>query len=190
MGTRFLYLVRHCQYHTDEGAPKHGSLTALGKRQARRVAPRLACLDLHVLHHSDMARAVETAEIIARELPATIPLRPSALLREGIPTAPVAWRPGFAPAEARRDRARIEKAYARYFLPTTGADRHEVLVAHANIIRYLVRRSMGDPIGKWAAMDITQGSLTVLAVVSASHPARLMSFNDVGHLPRDMCTFL
>ena len=93
MGTRVLYLVRHGQYHTAEDSPKYGQLTPLGRRQAQRVGKRLASVEFDVLHHSDMARAVETAALIARELPATLPTRSSRLLREGIPTAPVPGLP-------------------------------------------------------------------------------------------------
>jgi broad specificity phosphatase PhoE len=190
MGKRFLYLVRHGHYHTDRDSAKYGKLTALGRRQAKRLGKRLASIDLDVMHHSDVLRAVETAEIIANELAVKIPTRTSKLLREGVPSAPVPWLPHFTRAEARKDRARMDAAYDRYFKPPRSGQRHELLVAHANIIRYLVRRALGDPIGKWAHMNVTQGGLTVIAVGPTSRRAMLMSFNDVGHLPPKMRTFL
>jgi broad specificity phosphatase PhoE len=190
MGMRFLYLVRHGHYHMEKDSAKYGKLTALGRRQAKRVGKRLASVDLDVIHHSDMLRAVETAEIIADELPVEIPTRSSKLLREGVPTLPVPWLPHFTRAEARQDRARMDAAYDRYFKSPRSGQRHELLVAHANIIRYLVRRAMKDPVGKWGYMNLTQGGLTVLAVGPTSYRAMLMSFNDVGHLPPQMRTFL
>jgi broad specificity phosphatase PhoE len=63
-------------------------------------------------------------------------------------------------------------------------------VAHANIIRYFISRALGDSVVRWARISLLQGSLSVIAVGPGSARPRLMSFNDVGHLPRRMCTFL
>jgi serine/threonine-protein phosphatase PGAM5 len=189
MGTRILYLVRHGHYHTEKDAAKYGRLTTLGRRQAKRVGRRLASVHLHVMHHSDMLRAAETAEIIAGELDTTIPIKSSKLLREGVPTVPCAWLPNLTRAEARQHRARMDAAYDRYFKPPRNGQREELLVAHANIIRYFISRAMGDSITRWASISLTLGSLTVMAV-GPSGRAMLMSFNDVGHLPPKMRTFL
>lgn len=188
MATRLLYLVRHGQYHMEDGSPKYGTLTPLGRQQARRIGKRLASIEFDVMHHSDMPRAAETAKIIAQELGAKIPMRSSRLLREGIPSAPVPWFPDHTRADARQARARMDAAFERYF-KRSRAERHELLVAHGNIIRYLVRRAMCDPVGKWLEMNITQCGLTVLAIGSRSRRATLMSFNDVGHLPPKLRTF-
>lgn len=190
MGLRLLYLVRHGQYHTQEDSPKYGQLTPLGRRQARRLGKRLASVEFDVMHHSDMARATETAAVIAKELPAKLPTRSSKLLREGIPTAPVPGVPNHTRAEARRVRIRMDAAFERYFRRPRSGDRYELLVAHGNIIRYLVRRAMGDPIAKWTRMNITQCGLTVIAIGPRRGRVVLMSFNDVGHLPPKMRTFL
>jgi broad specificity phosphatase PhoE len=190
MGTRVLYLVRHGQYHMEEGSPKYGQLTPLGRRQARRVGKRLASVEFDVMHHSDMARAVETASVIAEELPAKLRTRSSRLLREGIPTAPVPGVPNHTRADARQARARMDAAFARYFKRARSGERHELLVAHGNIIRYLVRRALGDPIANWVRMNITQCGLTVIAIGPRRGRVVLMSFNDVGHLPPKMRTFL
>ena len=190
MGTRVLYLVRHGQYHTEEASPRYGQLTPLGRQQARRVGKRLASIEFDVMHHSDMARAVETAALIARELPAGLPTRSSKLLREGIPTAPVPWLPNHTRADARQARIRMDAAFERYFKRARSGERHELLVAHGNIIRYLVRRAMGDPIANWLRMNITQCGLTVITLGPRRGRVVLMSFNDVGHLAPKMRTFL
>jgi broad specificity phosphatase PhoE len=173
----------------ERGAAKYGKLTALGRRQAKRVGRRLASVDFHVMHHSDMLRAVETAEVIAGERDVAVPIKSSKLLREGVPTVPCPWLPNLTRAEARQDRARMDAAYDRYFKPSRGGQREELLVAHANIIRYFISRAMGDSVAKWACLALTQGSLTVIAV-GISGRALLVSFNDVGHLPPKMRTFL
>jgi broad specificity phosphatase PhoE len=169
---------------------KYGTLTALGRRQAKRVGRRLASVGFRVMHHSDMLRAVETAEIIASELDIAIPIRPSKLLREGVPTLPCPWLPNLTRAQARQHRARMDAAYDRYFKPPRSGQREELVVAHANIIRYFVSRALGDSVAKWARVSLTQGSVTVIAVGPVSGRAMLMSFNDVGHLAPNMCTFL
>jgi broad specificity phosphatase PhoE len=173
----------------DADTAKYGKLTALGRRQAKRVGKRLASLDLHMMHHSDMLRAAETAELIASELGMRIPIRSSKVLREGVPTVPCAWLPNLTRAEARQHRARMDAAYDRYFKPHRGGQREEVLVAHANIIRYFVSRAMGDSVAKWARISLTQGSLTVMSIAPSGR-ALLTSFNDVGHLPPELQTFL
>jgi broad specificity phosphatase PhoE len=190
MGTRVLYLVRHGQFFTEEGSAKYGSLTPLGRRQAKRLGKRLASIEFAVLHHSDMPRARETAEIIASELGSELPIRSSRLLREGIPTAPVPWIPNHTRADARKVRARMDAAFARHFKRPRSGERHELLVAHGNLIRYFVRRALGDPIAKWLRMNITQCGLTVIVVGPRRGRVVLMSFNDVGHLPPKMRTFL
>jgi serine/threonine-protein phosphatase PGAM5 len=190
MAMRILYLVRHGHYYADRGTMKYGKLTALGKRQSKRVGRRLASLDLHAVHHSDMLRAAETAGIIAGELGMAIPIKSSKLLREGVPTVPCPWLPTLTRAEALRDRARMDAAYERYFKPPRHGQREELLVAHANIIRYFVSRAMGDSVVKWARVRLMQCSLTVIAVGPTPGRAMLMSFNDVGHLPQRMHTFL
>jgi serine/threonine-protein phosphatase PGAM5 len=190
MGLRILYLVRHGHYHTESDTANYGKLTALGRRQAKRVGKRLASVDLNVMHHSDMLRAVETAEIIATERNMAIPIKSSKLLREGVPTVPCPWLPNLTRAEARQHRARMDAAYDLYFKPPRSGHREELLVAHANIIRYFVSRAMGDSVVKWARVSLTQASLTVIAVGPTPGRAMLMSFNDVGHLPPKMRTFL
>jgi broad specificity phosphatase PhoE len=190
MGTRVLYLVRHGQYHMEEESPSYGTLTPLGRRQAKRIGKRLAPIEFDVLHHSDTPRAAETADVIAKELPARLPTRSSRLLREGIPTAPVPGVPHHTRAEARQVRARMDAAFERYFKRPRSGERHELLVAHGNIIRYLVRRALGDSIAKWLKLNVTQCGLTVIVVGPRRGRVVLMSFNDVGHLPPKMRTFL
>jgi broad specificity phosphatase PhoE len=65
-----------------------------------------------------------------------------------------------------------------------------VVVAHANIIRCFISRAMGDSVVKWARLTLTQGSLTVMTLGPTVGRVLLVSYNDVGHLPPKMCTFL
>jgi broad specificity phosphatase PhoE len=187
MGTRTLYLIRHAQY--ERGTPSSNeALTALGRRQAARLARRLSSIEFAGLIHSDLPRAVETADILAHHLPA-LPRRSTRLLREGIPTIPPTLPRALRPhrAAVARARDRMERAFER-FVCSSRAGRNELVVAHGNLIRYLIRRALGDSARDWWRLEIQQCSLSILRITSER--CALLGFNDVGHLPGSMQTYL
>jgi len=62
-----IHLVRHAQALNDDGVDTHGpELTLLGHRQARRLAKRLSRERYAAIYCSDLTRARQTAEAIAR----------------------------------------------------------------------------------------------------------------------------
>src|SRR5262245_25278384 len=163
MATRSLYLVRHGQYEDVSTPPaeEDGPLAATGREQARLTARRLQAFPLQVIHHSDLQRARETAAIIADQFPG-LPLRASPLLRECIPHVPerAALSPSFRRLFARlpgevleQGRAQAEAAFAAYFKPARGTDRHELVVSSGNLIRYFMCRVLGAPPGAWWKAD-------------------------------------
>jgi serine/threonine-protein phosphatase PGAM5 len=185
MGTRMLILVRHGQYYGDETHSRYGALTSVGREQARRTARRLADFPVDVVHVSTMPRAIETARLI-RHRRGRVPVRPSHLLREGIPM----WAPGLTSqhrANMIRTRKRIDRAFAKYFRPTRGPDRCEVLVCHGNITRYLLRLAIGDPPSRWWRYWPLHCSLSMV-LVPPDRTNRIVCINDVGHLPRRLQT--
>lgn len=122
-----------------------------------------------ILYHSTMPRAVETAKLISESLPG-VPVKSCDLMREGAPIRPdpptsTTWRPEeyvstlilkgakellfysftcISPSEEFfRDSVRIEAAFRKYIHrapPSQKEDSTEVLVFHANVIRYFVCR--------------------------------------------------
>jgi broad specificity phosphatase PhoE len=84
--TTRLYLIRHADvenphailYGHLDGFP----LSALGRAQAVALGDRLRNAGLARIVHSPLARAVETAQLIAGELNPQVPLEPDAELRE------------------------------------------------------------------------------------------------------------
>ena len=184
-GTHYLYLVRHGTYDPDRNAgdPAGNGLNALGHEQARLVGARLAGLPIRpaVLVSSPLRRARETAEDIGRALGMTPTV--DALLRECTPTSD---RPDYMKNHTAEDIAACDSslalAWAKYVVPAPGADRHEVIVCHANVIRWFVSRVVGGDPAHWSAMEIANGSITIIAVL-ADGTARLVTFSDVGHLP-------
>jgi serine/threonine-protein phosphatase PGAM5 len=190
-GMRTLYLVRHGLY--DENDPR-GAFTGMelveaGRAQARAVASRLAGLPAHVdaIYSSDMTRARQTAEIIAAALPGRVPRAFHDLSECTPPTPRQDIMKNLRPGEADSCAMQMDSAFAHYFRPSPTADSVEVLVCHGNVIRYLVCRALGVDRMVWLSMGITNCSLTVIQV-RPDGTMRLLSFNDVGHLPLELQT--
>ena len=186
--TRVLFLVRHGQYLSGIEGQRDEVLTPLGQRQAERLGKRLAPIPFSSIWQSDMPRAVQTAEILASFLPHLTP-RTSRLLREGIPSVAPHFGAEYRPPRAQMlaTRQRMDRAFERFVRPSS-TDRIELIVAHGNIIRYLIRRTLDDAPQRWWQMDILQCGLSIIRVTKARRV--LSSFNDAGHLPPKMQTYL
>ncbi|MBI5876368.1 MAG: histidine phosphatase family protein [Chloroflexi bacterium] len=189
---RTLYLVRHGNYIPEQDSPDDlaNGLTALGRRQAKLAAKRLARLPIAAIHHSDLRRAAETAQIISAALP-DVPCRATRMLRECLPGMPAGMDESFAdvPADELADGvAQIDAVFARYFKPSRG-ERHEIIVAHGNLIRALVLRALGAPGELWMNLDIHQCGISIVQIVPTGE-AQLLAHNDTGHLPPNLLTFI
>lgn len=179
---RHLYFVRHGQYEHVEGV-FGGVLTALGRKQVRRTGKRLAELPIPAVFASDLARAVESAELIADALDVRR-VRIDSILREQIATAVPGMR---VPLQKRRDaRKRLDEIDSKFFAPSRRL-RHDIVVCHGNLIRELVCRSLGVRLTAWINMDVHNGGITHLSV-RADGRVRLVGFNDIGHLPNSLHT--
>jgi serine/threonine-protein phosphatase PGAM5 len=190
-GTRTLYLIRHGEY--DQADPRDEEvgrgLVPLGREQSKVVGRRLARMPEAVtaLHASTMTRARETAEIVGREL--HLAPQPDPDLRECTPpTTREDILKTLEPGEADSCRTRIERAVARYFSPSPAGDVHEVLVCHGNVIRWFVCRALGVDPTAWGNMSIANASVTVIRVLPDGR-TRLVSYDDVGHLPTKLRTY-
>ncbi len=191
-GNRTIYLVRHGVYEKlDARDPEGGgSLVDLGREQARRVGARLAQLPLHPLaiRSSTMNRARETAAIIVQSLPK---LEPRAE-RDLCECTPPPARSDSASREKAQEleacRQQLDRAFERYFRATLGPDTAEVMVCHGNVIRYFVCRAMGVDPRAWVKLRIAHCSITTIEV-QPDGASRVVSFDDVGHLPTSMVTF-
>jgi serine/threonine-protein phosphatase PGAM5 len=227
--TRHIILVRHGQY--DETHKEDGKriLTPLGRRQAIKTGQRLAILarggmggmderfdapcKIKAIHQSDMARAKETALLIASWLPDVPVVDPDPNLNEGIPAPMIPLRPDVPNVEQAvdADRDRIEEAFQKYIhrsetTPSSlslspeesnkdgTADKNqveqefEIIVCHGNVIRYFFCRALQLPPEAWLRLSVFNCSLTYLMI----HPngyvqARMLG--DVGHLDYDDTTF-
>jgi serine/threonine-protein phosphatase PGAM5 len=186
LGERLLLLVRHAQYHSNADHESYGSLTLLGKRQAARTAKRLGDYSIHSVTSSTSPRALETTELFCSALGKPRFSR-TPLLVEGIPWPFLGISPDQMSGMA-EDRARMDEAFARYFRPSR-QDRCELFVCHGNIIRYLLRRALDDDASRWSSLQILNCSLSIVCI-RRDGARKLLAFNDAGHLPRKMQTYL
>ena len=96
-GVREVWLIRHADAYSGLGSLAEGTvdppLSELGRAQAERLAARLAPVPLHAIWSSDLRRASETAEALARGRPLTV--RADARLRE----VRTFWDDGVEPEE-------------------------------------------------------------------------------------------
>ncbi|CAL8249399.1 unnamed protein product [Merluccius merluccius] len=191
--TRNILLIRHSQYNLSGNGDKEKVLTPLGREQAELTGQRLAALGLkyETLVHSSMSRATETANIISKHLQ-EVELVSCDLLREGAPIEPVPpvthWKPDAV--QYHEDGARIEAAFRRYIHRADAKqkeDSYEIIVCHANVIRYFVCRALQFPPEGWLRMGLNNGSITWLTVRPSGRVA-LRTLGDSGFMPVDKLT--
>ena len=191
--SRHLILIRHGQYNLSGSSDQERSLTSLGRSQAEMTGLRLAELSLPYTHilHSDMTRAVQTAGIIAQQLPQVKVLPSDGILREGAPIKPEpkvdSWKPD---TYYMTDGARIEAAFRKYFHraePSQEKDSYEIVVCHANVIRYFLCRALQFPPEAWLRISLKHASLTVLTIRPDSRVS-VKCLGEAGHLKPEMLT--
>jgi len=186
---RNIFLIRHGQYHL-ESDKKH--LTDLGREQATLLGKRLASMDqkFDSLVMSTMCRATETANLILEELP--VPFKSDSILEEGLPypTEPPIER-ALTTKQFVTDGTRIEAAFRKYIHRASvkqKKDSWELIVCHANVIRYFVCRIMQVGPEAWLRLSLGNCSVTWLAI----HPNGTISIRvigDIGHFPKGKISF-
>lgn len=192
MAKRFLYLIRHGQY--DSAANDHlgGSLNDLGRQQAACTAQALRHLPVSAIHCSSLRRAVQTADIIAAAFEGVLP-QTTERLWECIPTIPPRLTHYFSGRNALNDEAladckcKLDEFYEAHFKPARGEEKHELVVCHGNVIRYLVSRVMEAPPDTWATMLVHNCGISRI-VIESERKRFVVSHNDFGHLPLELQT--
>ncbi len=184
---RYLYLIRHGSYRSGNG------LSELGMQQSSFVREYFRDITVSAIHCSILQRAVETAEIIRTGFP-NLELQATRLLNESIPTVPEAMReyvtesrPDLTPEKLAENRERADRAFEKFFQPSPAQDLHEVIVSHGNLIRYLVCRALDVDTDAWRHMRPYHCGISRFAI-NKSHGCVMISFNEMGHIPRDLWT--
>jgi serine/threonine-protein phosphatase PGAM5 len=180
-------LVRHAQYSRN---PE--KLTPLGLKQAKLTARTLKGVKADQLTSSTMPRAIQTAQIIGKNLKLKISTKD--LFRESsLPIRNQDFEKVYGTKLSAGERRQIrgensknqitaERAFKTLFKKAGSKNQTLVLVSHGNVIRYWVCRALGIDIRKWFLMDIYQCSITTIQV----HPdgeIKILGFSDVGHIP-------
>jgi len=209
MATKTIYLIRHGQYyqikHPSPGVDetridplddeaehqRDGGLTPAGVQQAEWTAQRLQPLPIDCIYTSTLPRAMQTAAIIGEGQVDIVP-QAHRNLWECIPHVPARfadWAKRFPAARLQRDQEQAATAFATYFQPNhDSADRHEIIVCHGNLIRYLVCRALQVPLDAWVNMDTHNGGISIIQI-QPDGACLLIAFNDTGHLPCHLLTF-
>jgi broad specificity phosphatase PhoE len=200
-----LLLVRHGETawnREQRWQGQHGEpLSPEGRAEARALAARVAAEEPVALYSSDLPRASETAEEIAR----VTGLEPifDARWREvdvgewlGLTPEEVqtrhpdgyarwldggtGWREGETyPEMAERALAAVREIAARH----AGADKPVVCVTHGGVIRAILMDVVGMPAS--SRRLLATGPTATISAIDARAPVwRLGSYNDAGHLPR------
>ena len=138
--------------------------------------------------HSTLIRAIESCSIILNYLPKDITKKFDDDLCEGLPYVPIPRRQSLSVA---KDYDRIESAFKTYFHRADTeqkSDSHEIIVCHANVIRYFVCRALQVPPAAWLRMSLFHGSVTQISIRATGHVS-LKRFSDIGFMPRKMQTW-
>ncbi len=181
---RVVHWVRHGQYEHQEGV-LGGQLTRLGQKQAHATGRFLARWPVAHVHCSDFGRARETAALLLQHLDPTFlkTERPRAhrFLREVVPTRVPYLK---VPLKDRKAGEESVLRAERAFLSGVRGVRHDVVVCHGNLIRYLVARNLGAPRTTWMRLGTHHCGITTFVVVKGR--AILQSYNGVCHLAPGM----
>mgnify|MGYP001390873700 CR=1 FL=1 len=174
-------------------------LNERGRQQARRLAARLAGVDLAAIYTSDLDRALETAAIVRGSRP--LPLRVTETLREvrygsleGLTWQELVaqgrgewlrrWNAGQAEpppgGEGLADAwARAERFLSCILLRHPGET--VLVVTHGGLLRLLICRLQGLGYECWGTVRTANTGLTEI-VVEPGKPAQVVRLNDTAHL--------
>ncbi len=198
---RLLFCVRHGQsLYNLEGRVQGQSdvpLSDLGRRQSHAVAEALSRLPVEAIYSSPLARARETAEILAASLLLEIRFDPRLMeLHAGIfqdqlrrdlpvlfPTEYAAWLSGdpdyrIPGGQSRREVA-LRGSAALRDIARQGTG-HTVVVSHGALLRLAFAELLGGSIGN-PLEPLENGSISLLADCRNS-TFRLLLYNWIGHL--------
>lgn len=191
--TRHLFLIRHGQYNMAGKQDIERVLTEKGIQQAKHTGDRLVTLNFPYdrMIRSTMTRAQQTGDyILTRMVPGSVAISNDKLLEEGspYPTEPSnSWRPE---VHVYQSGSRIEAAFRNYFHRADYRqkdDTYEIIVCHANVIRYFVCRALQLPPEAWLRMSLNHASITWVSI-RPTGLVGLQYLGDSGHLPLELLT--
>lgn len=186
---RTIVLVRHGLYEPDpkidEAVGPH--LSPLGAAQAKLAGARLAETPVAFdgMYASPMQRARDTAAIIGESFPGRRFEVVDDLAECTPPTRRVEVTKDEKPEDMAACKARLDRVFARFFVPATGEPRRDLLVCHGNVIRYLVTRALGVDTAAWLEMSVHNASITTIRVEPDGR-FKVIAVGESGHIPPGM----
>ncbi|MFE9204334.1 histidine phosphatase family protein [Micromonospora sp. NPDC007230] len=190
MARTLLYLVRHGEQDPTLGHTAEGGLSELGRHQADRLGRRLKGIPFSAIHHSQLPRAVQTADVIADYLP-DVPRHGCDFAMDRTPVPSVEHRSEYperflpwldrVPSEERDEDAAGLQAAVEHFGTADGEDRQELVITHNFVIGWFVRHVLDAPTWRWMGLNQENCGLTIVQW-DTDRPSTLVCFNDTGHL--------
>jgi serine/threonine-protein phosphatase PGAM5 len=173
--------------------------TAQGDENDRHPPTKCRLVGLHV---SGMKRAQETADIIADHLLANhqhwMRTPPDPLLNEGFPAPIIPLRRELGTLQSQatsieESSDRIEQAFQKYVHRSFNQDENidhefEIIVCHANIIRYFILRALQLPPEAWLRFSLFNCSISYL-MIQPDGTVSVRMIGDTGHIPYQATTF-
>lgn len=193
--TRNIILIRHGQYNLAGRNDSERYLTEKGIEQAKLTGDRLATLNYPYsrMVRSTMTRAQQTGDhILSRMKTDSLVIENDSMLEEGAPFPPEPPRKTWEPPEYifYQDGSRIEAAFRNYFYR---ADRHQqkdsfdIIVCHANVIRYFVCRALQLPPEAWLRLNLHHASISWVRI-RPNGRVGLLTMGNCGHMPPELLT--
>jgi len=188
---RHVYLIRHGQYQTRTKFENQRQLTELGNEQADWAGRTLVESKIPFTRfvQSGLIRAIQTATIINKYLKFD-KIEQDVDLNEGFPFLPEPvgrYADDISKGRLELETERMERVFHRYIhrpLASQTEDSHELIVCHANVIRYFACRALQVPADAWLRFNLFHCSITHLVFTS---DGRVICYGigDVGHIPQE-----
>lgn len=198
-----LLLIRHGESSANAEGRLQGrldfSLSERGRRESERLAARIEPLGVAALYASPLARARETAQILAARVALEPVERPALMERDvgelaGLTRDEILARfPQYAPARAARrptdvagfepDEPFIERVLSAFdaIIPVH-PEQTVAVVTHGGVIGAYIRHALELPAIRPGPLTIDNASITTFDIAGGGGSARLVSLNDTCHL--------
>lgn len=155
-----IYLVRHGdakQYAPDEVKYPGPGLTKKGKLQAKNISKQLKSIKFKKFYCSDMTRAIETAQIINKQLNKKISYH-----RDIAEFNMIVFENN--PMDKEKYKTNLKRAKkTRAFFKKLKEEKGDILVvAHGNAITAMISEHLGIPVKKMMMIYIENCSVTIL----------------------------
>ena len=188
---RNLYWIRHGEYYHKQAAPMGtlvGSLTERGRMQVRIAGQALSDVSIDTLYVSTLKRGIESGDEIKAQLPGAT-ICQTDTIQECLPGPARGLQTVLDPDSPRvkEGLAHSKAAFDTYFVPPGDRVVNDVFVSHGNLIRALVCLALDVDRSAWGKLVIFHASITHF-VVGPDAQVHLLTFSEIGHMPRELRT--